>query len=255
MKMSVVTPTLNSERYIRRVVDSVLAQEGDFELEYLVKDGMSTDRTLDILAGYGDDVKVISSPDDSPEEAIFQGIEETSGDIICWIGSDDLCAPGAFQQVVSGFEANPGMDWLYGRCNIIDAEGREIWKLVTIYKNLMGYFYSRRMLLCENYINQPAVFFKRSLWDKVKHCFMDYYYGSDYNLWVNFSLHSRAIVVHKYFSSFRRHKNSTSCNNYIYQLEDSMNIARRYGNSLYAAIFRLNKVKTVLIYRLLDKVL
>ncbi|MCP3968439.1 MAG: glycosyltransferase [Lentisphaerae bacterium] len=253
MKVSVVTPVLNSEKYIRETVESVLAQKGDFELEYIIKDGGSTDRTLEILKEYENAVKVISCTDESTEDAIFQTLEKAGGDIVCWIGADDVYAPGSFQTVVEAFKASPEKDWLYGRCRIIDGKGQEIRKLITTYKNLLGYFYSRKILLCENYISQPSVFFRRSLWEKVKSRFLDYHYGSDYNLWVNFSGLSRAIVLHQYLSSFRRHKNSISHNNYIHQLDDSIDIAKRYGNGFYAMIFRLNKLKTVFIYRLLDK--
>ncbi|QSH41262.1 glycosyltransferase family 2 protein [Lentisphaerota bacterium ZTH] len=253
VKISVVTPVLNSEKYVKEIVESVLSQKGDFELEYIVKDGQSTDRTLEVLKDYENLIKVISCPDTSTEDAIYQGMEAATGDIVCWIGADDKYAPGTFQSVVDQFKAHPDRDWQYGRCRIIDDKGHEVRKWITLYKNIIGYFYCRRVLFCENYINQPAVFFKRSLWEKVKGRFLDYHFGSDYNLWINFSMHSKAIAVHRYYSSFRRHEDSTSHNSYIHQLEDSIEISKRYGNNFYALIFRLNKFKTVLIYRLLDK--
>jgi glycosyltransferase involved in cell wall biosynthesis len=252
-KISVITPVVNGERYIRETIDSVLSQCGDFELEYIVKDGGSTDNTLDILKEYGDRIKVISCPDRSTEEAIIHGFENSSGEIICWLGADDIYESGTLQTVVDEFKAHPDHDWLYGRCSIINDEGREVRKWITLYKNLIGFFYSRRLLLCENYINQPAVFFKRSLWEKAKDRFMDYHFASDYNLWVNFSEFSKALPVHQYFSRFRRHKGTTSSDNYTRQLDDSIEIAQKHGNSFYASIYRLNKLKTVLVYRLLDK--
>lgn len=253
MIISVVTPVFNGEKHIKETIESVLAQVGDFELEYIIKNGASTDRTLNILKEYGDKIKVISCPDQSPEEAIIEGFKNARGDIICWLGADDIYETGILQDVVDKFKAHPKYDWLYGRCSIIDSNGREIRKWITLYKNLLGFFYSRRLLLCENYINQPAVFFKRSLWEKVKDHFMDYNFASDYNLWVNFSQFSRALPVHKYYSKFRRHKGTTSNDNYTKQFDDSIHIAQKHGNYFYALIYRLNKLKTVLIYRFLDE--
>ena len=253
IKISVVTPVLNGEKHIRETIDSVLSQTGDFELEYIIKDGGSTDNTLAILEEYGDKLKVISCPDESPEEAIIQGFENSQGSIICWIGADDTYEPGTLQAVANKFESSPDCDWLYGRCSIINDKGEEIRKLITLYKNLIGFFYSRNVLLCENYINQPSVFFRRTLWDKVKDRFMDYHFASDYNLWVNFSKFSKALPVHQYFSRFRRHKGTTSCDNYTRQLDDSIEIARKHGNYFYSLIYRFNKFKTVFVYRLLDK--
>jgi glycosyltransferase involved in cell wall biosynthesis len=53
LRFSIVTPSFNQARFIRRTVDSVLGQQGDFGLEYLVVDGGSTDGTAAILEEYG----------------------------------------------------------------------------------------------------------------------------------------------------------------------------------------------------------
>ena len=80
MKISVITPVLNGEKFIRQTVESVIHQQGDFELEYIVCDGESTDRTLDILAEYNDKITVISKKDNSPQEAINKGMKVASGE-------------------------------------------------------------------------------------------------------------------------------------------------------------------------------
>ena len=48
MKISVIMPVYNGERFIRQSMDSVLSQEGDFELEYIICDGLSKDNTVAI---------------------------------------------------------------------------------------------------------------------------------------------------------------------------------------------------------------
>ena len=52
MKISIITAVFNGEKFIRKTVESILSQKGDFELEYIVFDGQSTDHTLEILKEY-----------------------------------------------------------------------------------------------------------------------------------------------------------------------------------------------------------
>ena len=46
MKFSIITPVYNGEKYITETIESVLSQEGDFEIEYIIQDGGSTDQTI-----------------------------------------------------------------------------------------------------------------------------------------------------------------------------------------------------------------
>ena len=61
MRISVVTPSFNQAQFIRRTIDSILSQEGDFELDYRVIDGGSTDGTVEILESYGDRLRWTSA--------------------------------------------------------------------------------------------------------------------------------------------------------------------------------------------------
>lgn len=74
-KISIVTPVFNNRRYIRQAIDSVLSQKGDFEVEHIIKDGGSTDGTLEILDEYAGQpgLKVISAPDRSLYHALRIG--------------------------------------------------------------------------------------------------------------------------------------------------------------------------------------
>jgi glycosyltransferase involved in cell wall biosynthesis len=252
IKISVVTPVLNGEKYIQHAVESVLSQGGNFELEYIVRDGLSTDRTLQILEQYKDRIRLFSQKDGSPQEAINAGMSVASGDIGCWLNADDTFEPGALQKVVDGFRKNPEKDWLYGRCSIIDENGKEIRKPITIYKNILGYFYSRNVLLCENFINQPATFWKMSLWhecNKLDHRFKAAW---DYELWMMMASKSQAIPVRDYLAKFRRHHESISEQDFARQFAEELEIAKKYGNKFHCLIHKFNQVKIVAIYRLLQ---
>ncbi|MDD5727216.1 MAG: glycosyltransferase family 2 protein [Victivallales bacterium] len=251
-KISVITAVYNGEKYIRQTVESVLSQSGDFELEYIICDGQSTDRTLKILADYKDRCTIISRQDGSPQAAINYGMNLATGDIACWLNADDIFLPGALAAVVQTFSSHPQCRWLYGRSYIIDSEGLEIRKLVTLYKNILGFFYSWNVLLCENFISQPATFWKLELWKEVKNLDPQFKAAWDYELWLNMARRSRPVPLRRNLSAFRRHTDSISENNYVRQFDEELAIARKYCTPLHYAIHAFNRWKTILIYRLLS---
>jgi len=251
-KISVITAVYNGDKYIRETVESVLAQKGDFELEYIICDGQSSDRTLEILDEYKDSCKIISRKDSGPQEAINYGMNLATGDIACWLNADDIFTPGSLDMVVKAFKKYPERRWLYGKSYIMNSEGKEIRKLVTLYKNIIGFFYSWNILLCENFINQPSTFWKRDLWNEVKDLNPEYKAAWDYELWLNMALKSRPIHLRKNLSVFRRHVSSISENNFEKQFDEELAIARQHCNFIHYMFHAFNRWKTVSIYKLLS---
>lgn len=256
MKISVITPVLNGERFLRKTVESVLAQMGNFELEYIIKDGGSIDGTGAILEEYSKHpaVTVISKKDKSLYDAINQGFELATGDIGCWINADDVYEPGAFEKVIMAFKQHPKRQWLYGRCDIIDDIDNQIRKPITWYKNIIGRFYSYNMLLCENYINQPATFWKMDLWRKVGGLSMEYRIAADYHLWLKFAQMSKVIVFHKKLAHFRRCGESISDNQFDRQFQEELEIASLFCGTITYIIHQFNYWKIITTYKLLSKI-
>ncbi len=251
MKISVVTPVYNGERFIRNTIESVLSQQGDFELEYIICDGQSTDNTLAILEEYQDRCTVVSRRDGSPQAAINNGMAMATGDVGCWINADDQFEPGALQTVATIFRNSPQTQWLYGRCSIVDENNVEIRKPITLYKNLIGFFYSRNVLLCENFINQPSTFWRMEVWRKAIDLDPRFKAAWDYELWMKMSLIAPARAVHKYLARFRRHSGSISENHFIRQFDEELEIARKYGNKLHYWVHKFNVWKIVTVYKIL----
>src|SRR6476659_2826563 len=96
-KISVITSSYNQGDFIGRTLDSVLAQNYP-NLEHIVVDGMSNDQTPEILAKY-DHLRVIREPDSGQADAINKGFRAATGDILCFLNSDDTFLPGALRRV------------------------------------------------------------------------------------------------------------------------------------------------------------
>ena len=252
MKISIITAVYNGEKYIRQMCDSIHSQQGDFELEHIVCDGLSTDRTLEILKEYPS-VKVISRKDSGPFEAINNGMNMATGDIGAWLNADDLYVPDALNKVVSYFSSHPECQWLYGNCPIIDADNQEIRKPITAYKELLGYFFSYNILLCENFINQPATFWRMDLWRKVGGLQSLYKAAWDYELWLKMSQIAPAKHIHQDLALFRRHEASISETSFVRQFNEELVIAQNYGTVIHHLIHKFNQWKIITAYKLFSK--
>ncbi len=110
--VSVVMFVRNSAGTIKRALASVFEQ-GIPDLELLVLDGGSTDGTVDIIREHQDKIAFWrSAPDGGPTNAINEGVERASGDVICLLPGDDWLEPGALAPVLEKFAADPDLDVL-----------------------------------------------------------------------------------------------------------------------------------------------
>lgn len=156
-------PNRNGERFLEQAVRSVLAQRGPgVELEYIVVDGASTDGSLAILERFRRDIDVlISEPDQGPASAINKGLMRATGDLVGWLNADDYYHPDALARAAAALAAHPGRALCFGRCEIVDEQGREIRGGITRFKEAFFPVSSRFAIQCVNYVSQPALFFRR----------------------------------------------------------------------------------------------
>jgi glycosyltransferase involved in cell wall biosynthesis len=155
MKISVITPCLNSRKYIEHSIQSVRDQHF-FDLEHIIVDGGSVDGTVDILKKYPH-LKWISEPDDGQSDAMNKGFNLSTGDIIVYLNADDYFLPKAFETVIRQFEG--GAVFVVGNVLIL-YEGKpsrlndpktdledmlKWWEKDSFCCNPVGYFYRREV--------------------------------------------------------------------------------------------------------------
>lgn len=253
LRISIITPSYNQAPFIERTILSVLDQ--DYEnVEYIVIDGGSTDGTIEILKKYSDRITWKSEKDNGQTEAINKGLRMTTGDIVAYLNSDDTYEPGALAAIADYFRNNPDMKWAYGKCRIIDADDREIRKPITLYKNLLLRKYSYAKLLSENFVSQPATFWKREI--HVQEGFFDEteHFCMDYEFWLRIGKKHPAGVINDYLANFRYYADSKSGSVNKKQFQDELRIAKKYsqGKALPIILHELNYWKIVIIYQTLD---
>jgi len=229
MKISIITPSYNQEAYIEKTIQSVLGQFGDFELEYIIIDGSSTDNSLEIIKRYESRLKWISEPDNGQTDAINKGFQIATGDIVAYLNSDDLYLPKTLHKVATYFRDNTDKNWVTGKCNIIDKNNVIIRKKITAYKNFLLKRYSYNLLLSENFVSQPATFWRKSALNKIGLLTSDHHLVMDYEYWLRLGEHFSLGVLDDYLASFRWYEDSKSGSMYKRQFKEGLSVAKIFA--------------------------
>jgi glycosyltransferase involved in cell wall biosynthesis len=162
-RVSVIIPVSNGEEYIAEAIDSVLAQTCP-KVECIVIDDGSTDRTAEIVRGYGDRVSYIHQANAERSAARNNGLAHASGKYVSFLDADDLLLPDKLTEQVAFLEAHPEYDVVYSRVKYF-RENRK-----------RNYYTVRRvtpsgeiapLLLYANFITINSPLFRRSAAERV----------------------------------------------------------------------------------------
>jgi len=177
LKVSIITPSYNQGEFLEHTIRSVLHQNYN-DLEYFIIDGGSTDNSVDIIRKYSDRITWwVSEPDSGQAEAINKGLRRGTGEIVGWLNSDDMYAPGAIQKAADFLDENPKIGLVYGDGVSFDKDGYPL-------NDLKAGEWGLKDLAAFNIICQPAVFFRRELLDDAGYLDEDYHMLLDHHLWL-----------------------------------------------------------------------
>lgn len=126
MKISIITATYNSQASVESTIASVLSQSHS-DIEYIIIDGGSTDRTLSIIDKYRDRIsKIISEPDNGIYDALNKGLRIATGDVIGFLHADDVfSSPDVLDRVAEAFVDN-NVRFMYGDLVYVDISDKKI---------------------------------------------------------------------------------------------------------------------------------
>jgi nucleotide sugar dehydrogenase len=221
-RVSLVTPSYQQGAFLERTISSVLAQ-GYPALEYVVRDGGSTDGSCEILERYADKLTTWSSePDGGQADAINRAFAATSGEIMGWLNSDDILLPGALAYVADYFARHPDVDVLYGNRVLIDSEDREVglWILPR---------HDPNVLKLADYIPQETLFWRRRIWDSAGgHVDPSFKYALDWDLLLRFQeAGARMVHVPRFLGAFRVHADQKTVADRTIGLEEMSRLRER----------------------------
>jgi glycosyltransferase involved in cell wall biosynthesis len=202
-KISLVTPSYNQGRYVARTVRSVLLQDYP-NLEYIFLDGGSSDSTMSEVAPYLDRFAYWrSAPDGGQAAAVHDGLARASGEIMGYLNSDDLLAPGALRRVAHYFARHPDVDAVYSHRLFVD--GNDVITRTWLLPPHSSYLISRW-----DFLPQETCFWRRSLFERAGNVDPGLAFALDYDLFVRYMRAGRFARLNAFLGAFRWHDASKS---------------------------------------------
>jgi glycosyltransferase involved in cell wall biosynthesis len=219
VKISVVTISYNQARYLERTILSVLNQRYS-ELDYIIIDGGSTDGSREIIERYRQRCSyVFCGRDRGPADALNNGFAHATGDLFCFLNSDDVLLPGALARVADVFKGDLGLDFASGHCHVIDGEDKYLRKTYSDRFRAGMLAYDACILL------QPATFFRSALFKQCSGFNVANKVSWDAELFLDFGLGAaRHMIINDFLASYRVHGESiTGLNTNLPEREKTRN--------------------------------
>jgi glycosyltransferase involved in cell wall biosynthesis len=212
MIFSIVTPSYNQGEFLAETIESVISQEGDFSIDYIIVDGGSNDNSTEIIEHYesmlqhgewpikcrGITYRWLSEKDNGQTDALMKGFRMARGEILAWLNSDDTYLSGALQAATGLFRDHPGTGLLYGDAHYCDTAGAIIGRYRTEEFDL-------NTLASFNFICQPSTFFRRDVFEAVDCLDESLHFAMDYDLWIRIGKRFPCHYLPRFLSKYRLH--------------------------------------------------
>jgi glycosyltransferase involved in cell wall biosynthesis len=222
--VTIITPCLNMESFIASTIESVLSQDYP-NIEYILVDGGSTDRTAEVICGYvaqhPDKMRLIVEPDGGVAEALEKGLAAAKGEIFAYINADDTYFPGAVRTAVHWLQSQPEVAGVYGNAYWIDGDGNRIGTYPT--EN-----FDRDSLSQSCYICQPSCFLRTALLRDLGGFNTEYQVAFDYELWLRLAQSHRLLKIDALLANSRMHRANKTLRQRTVGFEEASRALRRY---------------------------
>lgn len=205
MKISVIIPVWNCERYILATITSVLNQRYD-DFEIIIADGSSTDRTLELVNSIGDPrIRVFSEPDSGQLDAFLKGLSHASGDICYWLNADDIVMPGTFEYVSRIFCECENVELIYSDNFAFEESSRRIslGSEIKFLRDLDHLIFYRQMY-------SECVFWRRRISVKIPEAHRAFRVYTDYAFFLRLRWERNVYWVPRRLGAFRIHQEQAS---------------------------------------------
>ena len=202
VKVSIIIPVYNGERYVSEAIDSVLNQSyKDFEI--IVIDDDSKDNTSNILRTYGKKIRWKSQENKGQASALNEGIKMAKGRYIAYLDADDVCLPERFENQVEYLDAHSNVGLVYSDFYQINGNGET-------QRIMKSHPHDKFVLLQNNYIPRSTVMHKRECLNGVGLFDESITGDDDWDMWIRISERFGMGYIGKPLVKYRVHKGNIS---------------------------------------------
>ena len=226
--ISIVTPSLDQEPYIEETIRSVLLQ-GYPNIQYIIIDGGSKDKSLEIIRKYEHWIDYwVSEPDKGQGHAINKGFTKASGQLFAYINSDDLYEPNAFYSVAIHLLRNNDLQLIAGECVVFNE--KSIKRIIKPWWPMsLSYFIKKTY---SSTFAQPSSFWTRHIYLKAGEIDQSLHFCFDREFFLRLGLLGvRPIFIGSILSRFREHANSKTVSNAANFHRESISILEKYSQT------------------------
>lgn len=223
MKVSIVIPVYNAEKYLDECINSALSQTYS-DIEVIVVNDGSTDKSTSILNNYKNEITIINKKNGGTASALNAGIEKMNGEWFKWLSADDILKPNAVKILcdeVKNLGKESYLNIFYSNYDVIDEFGEKI----NIYNepnyNNLESFQRNIILLDHFYGNGDTTLIHKSVFEKCGNFNETIRLKDDYEFWLRcclifgYKLH----LIPQSLASYRVHKNQLTKTKFYDSLE------------------------------------
>ena len=239
-KISVITPSYNSVRYIAECIQSVLDQ-GQIVNKHIIIDGGSTDGSVDIIDSYvkqNNCIQYINETDQGQSDALNKALKFLDTSFFGWLNADDRYVPGSLSHLLS-LTKDLNFDKLsivYGDYRLIDIKGKIIG-----YRNQPTFSYFD-CLYSYLTIHNGAALFNTELTKKAGGFNEGLKFAMDYDLILKITKGKQVLHIKEFISDFRLHPSSKTSNLENIRIEETKKLRKYFSQHSNFTIYLLNKV-------------
>lgn len=207
-KISVIISAYNHEKFIAKAIDSVLNQSFQ-DLELIITDDNSTDRTAEIIYKYQDSRLIFSKNTQNFGMVINtnNSIKKARGEYIAILNSDDFWEPNKLQKQIDFMQQNPNCDLCFTLANMVDDDDKIINNPKSNpfeFQNFSPSQMANYLFFHNNFLCYPSVLIKKSIFNKINFFNPAFLILLDTDLWLRCSLAGIEIkIINEKLTNFR----------------------------------------------------